>query len=349
MNAPDQAPTQAVVGKQERPLLPALLAQATQMNFFRFCELLELAAPHLPALGSTDSLGRDPVRFRSRQGLGFPNREIDTVEHDDDDPTAPPAVRTTFFGLYGVDARMPSYFIDEIAQNQEGAEPLAAFLDLFHHRIITQFYRVWRKYRYPAGFRSNGQDEISRYLLSFAGLGIAAATPVQQQVGTRKLLSMLGLAGQKTRTAEGLAGVLQHVVPDTQIAVQEFYPVWIALTDFERMPLGQNCVLGRGFYDRTNAILLVLRPQSRESLLGLMPGQAQHKEVMALLQFYLGYAAQVRLHMEAWPEWMPEPILNSTAVRLGYSSRLPVTTLTKKKDHVVRVQLGIYNGSGMKH
>ncbi|WP_034295163.1 type VI secretion system baseplate subunit TssG [Herbaspirillum sp. RV1423] len=319
------------------------------MSFFRFCELLELAAPGLSALGSRDSPSYEPVRFCSRRRLGFPNREIDAIELDPDDPVAPPVVRTTFLGLYGVDARMPSYFIDEIAQNRDGAEPLAAFLDLFHHRIVTQFYRVWRKYRYPAGFRSNGQDDVSRYLLSFAGLGIGDAAGTRQHVGTRKLLSMLGLAGQKTRTAEGLTGVLQHAVPDAQIEVREFHPVWIALTDFERMPLGKNCVLGRGFHDRANAIRVVLRPQSRESVLGLMPGQAQHKEVMALLQFYLGYEAQAHLHMEVRPELMPAPVLNSAEVRLGYSSRLPAVSLAGKKDSVVRVQLGIYDGSGTVH
>lgn len=349
MNAPYLTPTPVVRGESDRPLLPALLEQAPQMNFFRFCELLELAAPHLPALGSSDSPTLEPVRFRSRKRLGFSNREIDTIERDDDDPTAPPSVRTTFLGLYGVDARMPAYFIDEIAQNREGAEPLAAFLDMFHHRIVTQFYRVWRKYRYPAGFRSNGQDDISRYLLSFAGLGIGNAAKTQQHVGTRKLLSMLGLAGQKTRTAEGLIGVLQHAVPDAQIEVEEFHPVWIHLTDFERMPLGQNCVLGRGFYDRANAIRVVLRPQSRESVLGLMPGKAQHKEVMALLQFYLGYEAQAHLHMEVRPELMPAPALNSSDVRLGYSSRLPDPALVNKNDRAVRVQLGIYDGSGTAH
>ncbi len=99
------------------------------MNFYRFCELIELAAPDAAPIGTVDSPGTEPVRFRSRGRLGFPGRETDRVEYDDDNPDAPPTVRTTFLGLYGVDARMPSYFVDEVAQNRDGAEPLAAFLD----------------------------------------------------------------------------------------------------------------------------------------------------------------------------------------------------------------------------
>jgi type VI secretion system protein ImpH len=156
-------------------------------------------------------------------------------------------VVTTFLGLYGVDARMPAYFVDVVAQNRDGAERLSAFLDLFHHRVITQYYRVARKYRYPVGFRRDGTDPVSRYLLSFAGFGFSTsprliasvprlpAADEKPQPSTarqrllevadkRRLLSMLALTMQKTRTAEGLAGVLRHAVPDASIAVSHFIP-----------------------------------------------------------------------------------------------------------------------------
>lgn len=343
-------PSRQFLRETHSALLPALLDHAPEMNFFRFCELIELAAPDRPSLGATDSLKDEPIRFRSHGKLGFPNRELDAVEYNADHPAWPPTVRTTFLGLYGVDARMPSYFVDEIAQNRDGAEPLAAFLDIFHHRIVTQFYRVWRKYRYPTGFRHGGADAVSRYLLSFAGLGMdttAAPAKLRQTLGTSKLLSMLGLAGQKTRTAEGLIGVLQHAVPDALITVQEFYPVWIGLTAFEPMPLGQNCILGRGFYDHANAVRIVITPQRPESIAGLIPGQAIHREVMALLQFYLGYVVQAHLEMQVKAELMPAPALNSDQVRLGYTTRLRNIAEASQATNgaSVRVQLGIYDGN----
>ncbi|MEJ0003729.1 MAG: type VI secretion system baseplate subunit TssG [Pararobbsia sp.] len=328
--------------------MPALLANATRMNFFRFCELIELAAPDQPPLGGTDSSASEPVRFRSRARVGFPNRELDAVECDADQPAAAPTVRTTFLGLYGVDARMPSYFVDEVAQNREGAESMAAFLDLFHHRIVTQYYRVWRKYRYPAGFRRGGTDDISRYLLSFAGLGIGSPQ-TGEAVGTRKLLSMLGLVGQKTRTAEGLVGVLRHAVPDARITVEEFHPVWIDVGRHEPAALGEHCLLGRGFYDRGNSVRIVMTPQTREAVLGLMPGQGNHREVMALLRFYLGYEAQAYLEMRVRPELMPAPVLSSERVRLGYTTQLPPPGTSEPRDAVTRVQLGIWTGSSDRH
>lgn len=340
MNGRQATPPQAA----DRPLLSALLDHASQMNFFRFCQLIELAAPNQPPLGTTDSPADEPVRFRSHGRFGFPRREIDATEIDPDDPSKPPSVITTFLGLYGVDARMPSYFADEIAQNREGAEPLAGFLDLFHHRVVTQYYRVWRKYRYPAGFRPDGVDEISQYLLSYAGLGIG--TPdIARTVGPRKLLSMLGLAGQKTRTAEGLAGILRHAVADAHVEVDEFHPVWIAVRGDQQMALGEACLLGRGFHDRSNSVRITLTPQTRESVLALLPGHHAHREVMTLLRFYLGYEAQAHLEMQVAPGLMPEQKLNANDVRLGFTTRLAGTGALNRNSGHVRVQLGIWTGN----
>lgn len=342
------------------------------MNFIRFCELLELAAPDRPSLGTTDSPAADPVRFRSRAQLGFPGREIDAVRYDIDNPAGPPPVVTTFLGLYGVDARMPAYFVDEVAQHRDGAEPLSAFLDIFHHRIITQFYRVARKYRYPVGFRRDGTDPVSRYLLSFAGFGFSAPARTTLSIPSlpaaaggeepksagarqrlaevtdkRRLLSMLGLAMQKTRTAEGLAGVLRHTVPDAAITVEEFHPVWREVTDFEPAGLGEQCLLGRGFYDRANVVRVVITPASRETVLSLVPGQPAHREIMMLLRFYLGYESEADLVMHVRADLMPRPTLEPRQTNLGFTAQLeaPAGPRADAPTRITRVQLGRWNGA----
>jgi type VI secretion system protein ImpH len=164
-----------------------------------------------------------------------------------------------------------------------------------------------------------------------------------QAVGTRKLLAMLGLANQKTRTAEGLVGVLRHAVPDAQITVEECYPVWSSAEGYAQNALGEGCLLGRGFYDRANAVRIVITPQTRVSVLGLTPGQPNHRAVMALLRFYLGYEAKAYLEMHVATDLMPAPVLNSNQVTLGYTTQLPpprasdLTTIT-------RVQLAVWTG-----
>ena len=175
------------------------------------------------------------------------------------------------------------------------------------------------------------------------GLGIGHAD-IEQIVGTRKLLSMLGLAGQRTRTAEGLAGVLQHAVPDATITVTEFHPVWIQLNQFEPTALGENCVLGRGFYDRGNCARVVITPTTPESVLGLTPGREVHAEIMALLRFYLGYEGNAHLEMHVAPDLMPKAELSSDQMSLGYTSQLAQAELPYATGATTHVQLGTWDG-----
>jgi predicted component of type VI protein secretion system len=77
-------------------------------------------------------------------------------------------------GLYGVESPLPTHYIDDITQRREGYEATADFLDIFNHRLIAQYYRIWRKYSYPATFEEGGKDKTSQYLLGLAGSGLTA-------------------------------------------------------------------------------------------------------------------------------------------------------------------------------
>ncbi|ENC7555421.1 type VI secretion system baseplate subunit TssG, partial [Escherichia coli] len=91
------------------------LTQALALNndiwrasFYRFCQLLEQENPDGPKLGTTSHPGDDPVRFRPWPGMGFPVSTLKAVEIDEDRPTLPPTIRTTFLGMYGVDSPLPT-------------------------------------------------------------------------------------------------------------------------------------------------------------------------------------------------------------------------------------------------
>lgn len=104
--------------------------------------------------------------------------------------------------VYGVDSPLPTAYLDDIAQRREGHEALQEFLDIFSHRILTQFYRVWRKYSYPATFEPGGTDSISQSLLGLVGLGIPGtanhiATPVS------RFLALLGFCNNRAKLRKG--------------------------------------------------------------------------------------------------------------------------------------------------
>ena len=142
--------------------------------------------------------------------------------------------------MYGVDSPLPTSYLDDIAQRREGHEAVTSFLDIFSHRITTQYYRIWRKYAWPATFEAGGQDATSQCLLGLVGLGIPGtaehvATPVS------RFLALLGTMRLPTRNAEGIRALVSLLAPNTRAFITE--PV--RLLPEPRLGKGRRIQLGR--------------------------------------------------------------------------------------------------------
>lgn len=344
------------------PLVASLLTRAPLMNFMQLCQLLEVRVPDHPGFGTRDTPAHEPVRFRPRQRVGFPACEIASVEFDEETDAygwgAPPTVRTTFMGLYGVDAAMPSHVIDDIVLRTEGHEALEAFLDQFNHRVVTLLYRAWKKYRYPIGFRAGGTDPHSRNLLSLAGFGWGDK-PGRVGLPDSRVLALLGLLIQRTRTPEGLAGVVALAVPGVEVRVDEFFPMIKGAgtprpltsrgrvsgsqsdVDSGRRGLGGGYVLGGRLTYRSRAARVTLRPASAQQAHDLLPDAWLHRELMAFIRLYAGTKADVFLRMEVSSRLVPVPrigaALEGPAPRLAWTTILP-----SAEERFITVPLGSY-------
>jgi type VI secretion system protein ImpH len=333
------------------PLVAALLTRAPQMSFMQLCRLMEAGRPEHAGFGERDTPEHEPVRFRSRPRMGFPAGEIAGVEYADvEDTLQPPTVRTTFMGLYGVDATMPSHYLDDIAQREEGHEAVEAFLDQFHHRFVTLLYRAWKKYRYPESFRHGGADTHSRNLLCLAGFGWGSK-PARAGLPDSRMLALLGLMIQRTRTPEGLAGVIALGASGVEVKVDEFWPVsrrtaqQLPLSskpaDAKPRGLGGGYVLGKRLFYRSRAVRVTLVPKDRQQAHDLLPGGWLHRDLMALVRLYVGTKADVHLHARMPSRFMPTPTVGArcgqSAPRLGWTVVLP-----SEGERDIHISLGIY-------
>lgn len=304
----------------------AWLQSAPAYNFFQFCRVLE-QLPGGMRLGAADSPAREPVRLLPSPSLGFPASEIARAEAADPDSGRPPVLRTTFMGLYGVDAVLPYYFLDDIATRSEGHEALAAFLDLFNHRFAALLYRAWDKYRYPQAFRPGARDSLSRSLLGLIGMGLDAAA-ARQPLPASRLLGLLALLSQRTRPASGLASALRHALPDAEVRVREFLPCWVALDAVAplsaRPPLrAGELVLGRRLRAANHAIAVTVRPPNAGCVPALLPGAPLHQDLMALCRAYLGWRLEAEIWLELPASWLPASALDAQArPRLGLGAAL---------------------------
>jgi len=310
-------------------LIPRLEADLTKINFYRFCQLLEKRRPDKPPLGSTSHPGDDPVRFCPHPGMGFPASELKAIEYDEENRTAPPRVRTTFMGLYGVDSPLPTAYLDDIAQRRDGHEAIQAFLDIFNHRILTQFYRIWRKYSYPATFEAGGTDRISQSLLGLVGLGIPGtakhiATPVS------RFLALLSVLRQPGKTQEGMQAIVHLLAPHTTVKVAPYSLRPVAI----KQPLGfygkegffldGASPLGDEAMDASSQLLIELITEDEQEMRGWMPDGQLYQDLMVMLRVYLGWRFKAALRLTLSTRMLGAPPLGDAPLWLGMNGVLGV-------------------------
>jgi len=332
-------------------LIAQFREQLPYTSFYRFGQLLEQSQPGAPVTGSSWLARQESVRYRPHPGMGFPASEIKGAEVPEHSHL-PPTVRVTFMGLYGVESPLPTHYIDDITQQREGYEATADFLDIFNHRLIAQYYRIWRKYSYPATFEAGGQDNISQYLLGLAGLGIPGcaqniAGPVSWFLA---LLPVMLLPG---RTAEGLTSLVSLLAPGTQARISPHdrcrIPLKTRLTMSVRQPvsLKGRPVMGDHATDVNGQVLLQLTTEAIQEARGWLPGGQSHTDLLALLHVYLGSRLDVRLQLRMDRALLPDARLNChpahDSSQLGRTAVMkPLSKAALSVPRMLTISLGRY-------
>ena len=129
---------------------------------------------------------------------------------------APPRLAVNFFGLFGPNGPLPLH-LTEYARNRLRAESdptLVRFIDLFHHRMLTLFYRVWAAAQPTVSFDRPETDRFALYVGSLFGLGM----PSLRNRDAFPDLARLHYAGQlacQTRHPDGLNAMISDYFVDS--------------------------------------------------------------------------------------------------------------------------------------
>ncbi|MCI0658981.1 MAG: type VI secretion system baseplate subunit TssG, partial [Acidobacteria bacterium] len=173
----------------DHPLIARLEKEATSFSFFQAVQLLQRAVPGAPLVGHQGPVDREPIRFQPELDLGFAPSDLKAVKRTENAAGVPRyVVSTTFLSLYGANSPLPTYFTEQLLEQEEGSLQ-REFIDLFHHRILSLFFRMWEKYRYSAQYSEDGKDPISHRLLDLL-IGDPARLPKDHHVRAVRLLAL---------------------------------------------------------------------------------------------------------------------------------------------------------------
>ncbi|PIT49575.1 type VI secretion system baseplate subunit TssG [Snodgrassella communis] len=290
-------------------LFNRLLLAPEAYNFFQFCHLLELYQINLrvPDLQSESEL---TLQFCSWPYLGFPASELKHALPESVYDYKLPVVFTTFMGLIGTDGVMPNWLIAESAEKKDGMENLTAFLDIFHHRLMTLFYQIWKRFHYEFQYRHNASDRFSQALLRLIhGRDTLDIDP-------RYYLGVIKELNKKNKNIFGLKEIVHYVIPSaSEVVIEEFIPVKYPVA---QLPLGTgiafgNAVLGRFLYDANSRIRISIKLNNYAILNLLYENRPVRMILKTLVKKYVGYTLDVELVAKIGADLLPVAQLTGAA------------------------------------
>jgi len=335
MAGPDRAP-----GSR---LITTLLARAPHASFYQLVFLLEQLYQPKTAVGTAGSAAGEVLRFRPDLSFAFPVSDVAAMECT---RTVPPQFRltTTFLGLYGTTSPLPPFYTEDLIARDDRDDPVRAFLDIFHHRLLSLLYRAWVKYRYPVQFRVSGDDQYSKRLFAFLGLGTEAFTS-STELPSSRLLRYAGLLNQRPRSAAALEGLLSDAFGDLRVRIEQCTGQWVPIPPQQQAVLGrphcilekqgkpgdaflgQQCALGEQIFGRQSSFLITLGPMSHDSFLKLSPEGDRIRLLSALVEMFTQDRFDVDIELILDGAEVPVLRLTSqdeeTSCRLGHNTWLP--------------------------
>lgn len=318
-----------------------LRSSPERYSLFAALRVLEALAPGQPRLGRSRRPAEDPVRLAQVPSLRFAPGEITHVE-----PGDVPRVHGEGFGLLGPNGPLPLHLTEYADERRRlHQDPgFADFLNLFHHRLASLFYRAWADAA-PAVEADRPDNRFFLYLGSLMGLG----TPGLQRrdtVGDRAKLHRVGRFASQVRSQEGLEDILEDHF-GLPVAIEPFRPGWLDIPPDERLSLGRGSPVGRLGRD-TNigrrswqcqfGFRIVMRELSKQDYERFLPGQRGLADLADLVRAYLGDELQwdVELHLQSR---QAPPLRLSRGLRLGMSTWLGRRRRDRARAHIRHPQV----------
>jgi type VI secretion system protein ImpH len=291
----DAASPAAKAHEQLQALLADVAREPWAYDFFALLRRTEALQPQSPRVGQTSRPGQDPLRLGQEPELDFAPAALAKL----DLAGRRPRLGVRFFGLMGPQGPMPLHFTEYVRDRARNhADPtLARFLDVFHHRLLSLFYRAWA-HTQPVVHRDRPeQDRYAAWL--GAAIGLDAASRGRDSLSDAAKLHQAGLLGQRSRHPEGLRKLLSHYF-GVPVVVQQNVGRWLALEQEERshlgtasgrsraLRLGRNATIGHKVWDRQYSFRIVLGPLSLAQYEGFLPGAPGWRQLQDWVLLYAG-------------------------------------------------------------
>lgn len=334
--------------------LSAFFEEAWRFDFYQAVRVLEgwvkqqrrdAGEPDVQPPATTADPDDEPVRFSSEVTFSFSPSDLVRVEMDPRDGGTP-RLHVSFLGLAGARGPLPHFYADLLRRRRRrGDHGMAAFLDIFNHRLVSLLYRL-RQQHHPT-LHTGAPDEhpFANFLLSFGGAGTPAARKAidgatvraggQEHEGlrTRDLILYAGMLWHRDRSMVGLERLLTHFF-GFEFRGEELRGGWLRLADEERTALsvrernnrlGVTAIAGQRVANPQAGFELSVGPLPWDDFVSFLPYGGSFVALEQLVRYYVRGALDFYLSVSVQAEevFPNRPALSAKdGPRLGWTSWL---------------------------
>ena len=294
-------------------------------GFISIMRALSAKTPERPLPGAAARPSQEVHRISQCAQMAFSPREISSIQQEDG------RVKLKLFGLgiWGSQGAMPLH-LSELAYSRSELHDhtLTDFLDIFHHRALSQFYRAWFLAQDTATLDRQDEEKFSFYIASLSGMNLHELDNKILPVHAR-LASSAHLI-REARNPEGLIGALQYYF-QVPVQMEEFACQWIILAQNDlsalggtnaALLLGDGAILGSQVQDRQHKFKLILGPLTLEQYMRFSPWGQDLPVLREWVRHFVGFEYAWDAQLVLNTHEVPVATLDGSH-QLGYASWLP--------------------------
>jgi len=277
-------------------LLARLKEKPYEFGFFQALRLLECMNSQGPRLGESKKPADDPIRLAQETEMTFATATLSRCEESAKKQI--PRLLVRFLGLLGPNGPLPLH-LTEFARTRQRApyhdHCFAWFLDIFHHRMLSLFYRAWAMNEPTVSYDRPESDRFSLYVGALAGRGMPAMLQQDEMPAAAKLY-YCGLLANQARNAAGLQ-MMVHGFFGIPARVVEFIGEWLPMParhlcrlgiEGSGAILGQSAFIGVQVWSCQHKFRIALGAMDYDDYLSFLPSGSRLQRLQALVRNYAG-------------------------------------------------------------
>ena len=318
-----------------------LQEQPYGFDFYSAMRQLESVHPEFPRLGKSQRPSDEAVRLAQEPSLAFAPSSLSAFEPGDAGHKA--RLEVLFFGLFGSNGPLPLHLTEYARDRMLNSDDptFSRFADMFHHRLLSLFYRAWANSQPTVQFDRPENDRFATYVGATCGHGM----PSLKERDAMPDLSKLHYAGwfsAQTRNGDGLSAILADFF-QLPVEIDQFVGHWMSVPEDARCRLGESpetgslgmtATIGAQVWDCQTKFRVIMGPLDIADYRCMLPTGESLERLVAIVRNYLNDELSWDLNL-ILKKGQIKPIQLGREGQLGWTTWLTSKPMPKDADDLM--------------